>query len=193
VRSLSGTLTTAQKAGSRAPFVEALFSDRWGDRPRLRFTRYYTGSEEEGPVAVVVAPDGSLVRARVQPSDNTLYKSRVTTPGAGSDYSSWAQFASVTVTAGSGIAMVVVGSAIWLFYVTGGTGLKYRISSNNGATFGGENAVLTAGGTVGHLAAAVNGSGHVVLFWNEGATVYRSRYDGSTGGRGPRGLTRWRA
>jgi len=65
VRTLTSSLAAAAKADSRRPYVRAVVDDYDGDRPRLRFSRYYAGSEVEYFGAACVAPDGSLVRARV--------------------------------------------------------------------------------------------------------------------------------
>jgi len=180
MRTLSATLLAAQKAAVRRPYVEAKFDDFWGDRPRLRFTRYYTGAEVEGPSAVVVAADGSLNRARIDPSTNTLYTSRVSSPGSGSTYSSWTSHASVG--AASYCALAARGSQLGLFWVDPDTlGIHYEWSFDNGATWGGTALLATAGAAAKHLAAAFNSVGDITVFWSEGAVVYRSRAQSGAG------------
>src|SRR4029453_11593958 len=89
MRSLSSTLLAAQRSTSGRPYVKAVVGDYWGDRMRLRFTRFYIGGENQGYAAAVVAADGSPVRARVDVGTSRLFVSRVTSPDQGSSYSSW--------------------------------------------------------------------------------------------------------
>ncbi len=86
MRTLTSTLLAAQLSESSVPYVEAKVDDYWGQVPRLRQTRYYSGAEAAGWIAAAVAPDGSLVRARLEDTGATsvLYVSRVTSPGSGS-------------------------------------------------------------------------------------------------------------
>lgn len=178
MKALSSTLLAAQKSKSARPYVKARLRDFYGDSPRVRFERWYTGSEPDGPTACVGAADGSLIRARND--SGTLYVSRVASPDGGSTYSSWTSFE--TVFSGTGVALVLMpNDDVWLFYVeTNHTTLELSISTDHGATWGTGTAIVTAGGNKDHLAAAANASGDVVVFWNEGATVYTSRWNGST-------------
>ncbi len=122
--------------------MQALFDDYWGDSPRLRFTRYYTGSETENYVACCIAGDGSLVRARVDAGN--VYVSRVASPGSGSTYSSWT---SLVACAAAGVALAVAGATVRLFYVhTDGTTLREKVSADNGATWGAAADVTAVGG-----------------------------------------------
>jgi hypothetical protein len=189
VRSLSSTLLAAQRGAFRAPYVECRLDDYWGDRPRLRFARYYTGSEPESAVAAVVAGDGSLVRARQ--TGGHVYVSRVANPGPGSTYSSWTDLGLIAA-AGTGVALwrhpdVNVLSLAWVD-VSDGKSIKFVQSADNGASWGGALAGPVGVGAVTYLAAAANGFGDTVLFWNEGATVYRARANAGSG-FGPR--TAW--
>jgi hypothetical protein len=69
---LSPTLLAAQKQSSGIPYVRAVFSDYHGDASRIRLARHYAGSEGDYFSAVVGAPDGSLVRARIDASTHVL-------------------------------------------------------------------------------------------------------------------------
>ena len=182
MRALSATLEEAQQSASAAPYVRAEFEDYWGDRPRFRFTRYYDGSEPEGYVGACIAGDGSLVRIRYDSGAGQVYVSRVASPGPASDYSSWTALA----WGGGGVALCASGATVRAFYVaSGGTTLREKVSTDYGATWGSAVDITTAGGTKVYVAAAYGGS-DVVVFWSEGATVYRARYTGP-GGRGPCG------
>jgi hypothetical protein len=187
VRSLSPDLEAAQKSASALPYVQCLVNDYWGGRSRLRFTRYYTGAEPEGFVAAVAAPDGSLIRARLE--DNgataTLYVSRVASPGPGSTWSSWSSL-EAGVSDVAGCALALDGTTLLLFYVASNhTSIRLRTSADNGQTWSSASTIATASGAVGYMAAAVSTfSGDRVLIWSEGATVYRSRYtSGAWGAR----------
>src|SRR3989304_1465181 len=121
MKQLSSTLLAAQKGASGAPYVKAELSDYYGDRSRIRFTRHYTGSEPEGRGAVAGAGDGSLVRARVDPSTEVLYTQRVTTPGPGDDFSQWTSHGAIGTQNGVALAGGA-GATVYLFYVAGGGG-----------------------------------------------------------------------
>ncbi len=183
MRSLTATLEAAQQAASFAPYVEAKLQDYRGDRQRLRFTRYYTGEETEANGACCLAGDGSLNRGRVDPATDTVYTQRVTTPGSGSDYSSWTSHGAQS--AQELVALTARGAEVRLFYVDAdGVTVKCKLSSDNGASFGAAATVATALATVVALAAAYATDGDVACFWAEGGTVYRSRYTaGSWGAR----------
>ena len=187
MRTLSADLTAAQQQASSRPYVQCLINDFWGNRARQRFQRFYTGAEPEGFIATVGAPDGSLVRARLE--DNgataTLYVSRVTSPGSGSTWSSWTSL-EAGVSDVAGCALALDGTTLLLFYVAANdVSIRLRTSSDNGASWSSASTIVTASGAVGHIAAAVSTfSGDRVLVWSEGATVYRSRYtSGAWGAR----------
>ena len=172
MRTLSQTLLAAQKAASGTPYVRAVFSDYAGDRSRIRLTRHYTGSEGEYFCAVVGAGDGSLIRARIDPSTKVLYTSRVTSPGPGSTFSSWTSHGSVSASAAVALAWRPVLDQVVLFYVAAdGVTLTYKVSSDNGASWSGANVLEVAAAAVGFVALAYNPSGSGAWFWTVGATV----------------------
>jgi hypothetical protein len=177
MKTLSSTLAAAQRRASGRPYVKAEVSDHYGDLVRLRLTRLYVGAEADAPAAAVVAADGSLVRARA--SGGTLFVSRVASPGPNSDYSSWTSLGSVA--SASPVALVLVGTDLSLYYVAAdGVTVLVRVSTSHGASWGSAFTVATAVGTVGFLAAAASPGGHELVFWSVGATVYSSRWNGSS-------------
>jgi hypothetical protein len=180
VKSLSPALLDAQKSRSARPYVKAVLSDYYSEGARVRFQRWYTGSENNSPIACVGAADGALIRARNEAG--TLYVSRVAAPDSGSTYSSWTSVGSAF--ADTDIALVrLANDDLWLLYVdTDQTTLRLRASTDDGATWGSAVTAVAAGGNKDHLAAAANEAGDVVLLWNEGATVYSSRWNGSSWG-----------
>jgi hypothetical protein len=181
VRTLSGTLLAAQRSASAVPYVKVEVSDYLGDMPRLRWRRLYTGSEGGYYHAVVLAGDGSLVRARIDPGTKVLYTQRVAAPGPGSDFSQWTSHGAVSAT--GAVALAGQGSTVLLFYVDGdGVTVKVKSSTDNGASWGSAVTVATAGSAVKYLAAAVATGGDRVVFWTVGAVVWRSRYTGGSWG-----------
>ncbi len=177
--SLTPTLLAAQKQASAVPYVRAIFDDYFGDATRIRLQRHYTGAEDDYLSAVVGAPDGSLVRARIDPATHVLYTQRVTSPGSTSSFSSWTSQGTVSST--GAVALAADDSNVFLFYVhTDDLTLKLKQSSDNGATYGSVTNVATASASVSYLAAAVSPSGDRLLLWVEGATVYTSRYSGGS-------------
>lgn len=181
MKTVGPLLAEAQLEASTRPYVRAVFHDFHADLARLRSGRWYAGSEGAGPAAACVPSDGSLVRARVNRSDNRLYYARVASPSSGSDYSTWTDLGSVS--AASGVALAARGTTVLLVYVDADTTtVKYRLSTDSGATLGAPATLSPRPGVVVHLAVAYATSGEAVAFWNEGDTVYASRWDGSSWG-----------
>jgi hypothetical protein len=181
MRNLSSSLLAAQKSASRTPYIKVEVVERVGGITRLSFSRLYSGSEPDFYHAATMPGDGSLIRARVDSSSYQLYRQRVSGPGPGSDFSTWTGMG--TVSSVSGIALASSGATALLFYV--GTDQKtiyVRESTDYGASFGGPVSILTAASTVGYLAADINGSGVVALFYSVGSTVYGVKRSGGSWG-----------
>jgi hypothetical protein len=188
MKSLSETLLAAQRSASAVPYVRARFAGYDGYARRRRYEQHYAGSEDVHSHAACIALDGSLVRARVQTTGtDTLYVSRVAAPGPESTFASWTAL-DTDVSNVAGVALCVVGTDVWLFYLDNDdVTIRLRVSSDNGATWGAASTVLASGGAKTHIAATASdgsggSSGHVLLIWAEGAGVYRSRWDGSAWG-----------
>ena len=174
--------------------MQCLINDFWGNRARQRFQRFYTGAEPEGFIATIGAPDGSLVRARLE--DNgataTLYVSRVTSPGSGSTWSSWTSL-EAGVSDVAGCALALDGTTLLLFYVAANdVSIRLRTSSDNGASWSSASTIVTASGAVGYIAAAVSTfSGDRVLVWSKARRFTGRATPPVPGARAPRGRTRW--
>jgi hypothetical protein len=181
MRTLSSTLLAAQKQTSSLPHITAVLSDYHGDISRLRFTRHYSGSEGDYYAAALVAGDGSLIRSRIDPVTKVLYTQRVTSPGPGSDFSSWSSHGAVS--ASGAVALAASGASVFLFFVDADTvTLKQKESTDNGASYGAATTVATAASAVTYLAAAVGAGGDRVLFWTVGAVVWKSRFSSGSWG-----------
>src|SRR3954454_4867273 len=96
MRLLSDAMRAAQQRPSARPYVSATFSDLHGDTTRLRYQRHYAGSEGEYYVAVAIAADGSLIRARIDPATKVLYTQPVANPSPGSTFSAWTSHGAVS-------------------------------------------------------------------------------------------------
>jgi len=183
VRSISGTLATAQKAAVRRPYMLVSVSDRHAGIRRLRWTQWYAGAEDDKGHAAVVAADGSLIRTRF--SGTTLYRSRVTTPVIGSDYSSWTTWTPPITPKANLIAFAKAGSTLRAFIVDDAIPSRVHssISTDNGATWSGFvlSFITTGGPAVIALAAAGKSDGNfVVVTVDAGNDLQAHRWDGAT-------------
>jgi hypothetical protein len=151
MKALSPTLEAAQRSGSAQPAIAAVLSDEQSFVSRFRFQRIYTGSEAAGPAAVVVAGDGSLVRARIDPTTDTLYTQRVISPAPASTFSSWTSQGLVGI--GTTCALACFGSTVYLFFVHLDTlRVRMKVSTDNGATYSAASTVATEASPVTHVA-----------------------------------------
>src|SRR2546426_11366936 len=96
MRALSAPLLAAQRSASAQPYLCVRLYDNDVGAMRLRWTRWYTGAEADGPCAAAVPSDGALLRARIAPADGALSHQRVASPGAGSTYSNWTSLGNVS-------------------------------------------------------------------------------------------------
>ncbi len=119
MRTLTASLAAAQKQASPLPFIDAVFSDYYGDVSRLRLSRHYSDSEDEYFSAVALAGDGSLSRARIDPTTKVLFTQRVAAPGPTSDFSQWTSHGAVS--GGGGVALAASGSSVFFYYVDADT------------------------------------------------------------------------
>jgi hypothetical protein len=181
MRTLSSALLAAQKSSARLPYVKIEILDRVAGITRLNWARLYSGSEPDFYHAAAVPGDGSLVRARVDPASYQLYRQRVASPAPGSDFSPWT--AVCPVSSASGIALSSRGFRVLLFYVdTDQVTICVRESTDYGATFGSAVSITTAGASIGWLAAAINNSDVVCLFYSVSGTIYAVKRTGGTWG-----------
>ena len=181
MRGLPDSLLAAQKSPSAVPYVQVRIRERVGNVARLAWERLYSGGESDYFHAATMPGDGSLMRARVEPSTSRLYLQRVVAPGPGKNFGSWVSYATVSSTAG--IALAGDGASVLLFYVdTDNVTLKLIESADYGASFGSPITVATAAGAVGWLAADLKSNGTALLVYSVGATVYRVKRSGGVWG-----------
>ncbi|MBI4300612.1 MAG: hypothetical protein HY677_05710 [Chloroflexi bacterium] len=170
MRSLSSSLLAAQRSASAVPYVEVQVYESIAGVTRVLWQRLYTGSEPDFYHAACIAGDGSLLRARVSPSDGHLYYQRVAAPGASSDYSLWTDLGAASDV--SGVAMCSQGANVLLVSVgVDRRTITARDSSNNGQSFT-ASTIFVEAADVGWLAVAFSDGGTPAVFYSVGATVY---------------------
>jgi len=76
VRNLSSTLLAAQKSATRRPYVKVQVVERVGGITRFNWSTLYEGDEADHFHAATCPGDGSLIRLRVDPADNKLYRQK---------------------------------------------------------------------------------------------------------------------
>jgi hypothetical protein len=131
MRTLTPTLLAAQRSSARLPYIEAEVRDFEQGIARLSWTRLYTGTEPHHHHGIAFDGQGNMHRIRATAA-NALFYQRITTPGAGSPYSTWTQIA--TDCAGP-CAIAAQGARVYIFYRTTGNVLWRRFSHDHGATW----------------------------------------------------------
>ena len=169
MRTMSSTLSAAQKSSSAHPHAKVEVFEKVGGITRLQWTQLYQGSEDDSFHACCIPGDGSLIRMRTDASNN-LYRQRVTSPDVGSDFSSWTSWG-VTAYA---VALCSYGSKIFAFRI-GTDGKLYRSESTDyGASWG---SWIDMGNISGdatfRLAASMKDADHALLLYSNGSTLYR--------------------
>jgi len=164
------TLIEAARSASATPYVRVRLSDRDAGVPRLRFSRWYQGTEDGGPSGAAVPADGSLLRAYIDPTTAILAVQRVAMPSAVSDYTEWVPLTTGEVTAGLGLH--AAGTRSLLAYYDG-SAIQVRESTDSGATFGSATSVATVG-SVTAVGCAIREDGAAIAVWAAGGVVYVS-------------------
>ncbi len=157
MRTLSASLTAAQKKPDRLPYVEAKVYDFDQGIKRLSWERLYEGSEADNHHGIAFDGQGSMHRIRAA-SSNKLYRQKVTSPDDQSDYSQWTQIA--TDCQGP-CAIAAYGAKIYIFYRTTGNVLWKYYSHNYGQSW--SNSQLVSYADVLSMAATWWGTGNIVV------------------------------
>ena len=176
MRTLPAALTAAQKSASPLPYPKVDVLDRVAGITRLSWTRLYTGSEAENFHAAAMPGDGSLIRLRIDASNN-LYRQRVTSPGPGSDFSTWTSWAVIAYA----VALAAYGSAVFAFRV-GLDGHLYRCeSSDYGASWGSwtDMGDITGSSST-RLASCCKSATAAIVLYSQSNAVYRRRLSGGS-------------
>lgn len=178
MRALTSTLLAAQRSAAATPHLHVVLRDRGVGVLHLRWERWYTGTEADGPCVAAIPADGSLLRARIDPASGALTHQRVATPTSGSTYSSWTSLGAVATSPRLGLT--ASGTRALLASVRGdGVTVEVRDSSDSGASFGASAVVAVAGGAVTAVAGALlDSSGTAAVCYAVAGTVYVSKRSG---------------
>ena len=164
MRTLSATLLEAQRSGSGRPHVRVELYDLDVGVIRLRWERWYEGTEADGPSGAAVPADGSLLRARIDPADGALSHQRVAAPAQSSDFSAWTSLGTVATAPRLGLS--AAGTRAMLATVrTNGTSVEVRESTDSGASFGSSSVVATAASTVAAVTCGVQSDGSAAVLY----------------------------
>ena len=179
MRTLTPTLLAAQRADSAAPYFEVRLTDRDVGSVRLRWERWYEGSEPDGPCAAAVPADGSLVRARIDPADGAIYAQRVASPSESSDFASWPPSLG-SAKAGARLGLSAAGARVLLATVVAGDGaIEIRESTDSGATFRAGETIVDGLGTVTAIACALRAAdGGGSVFYAVAGEVFTTSREG---------------
>lgn len=174
---VTAALAAAQAATGQRPSVRVCLADLDRGVPRLRWERWYTGLEPDGPCAAALTGSGALVRARIDPASGALSVQRIASPAVGSAWGTWSGLGTVTATAALGCHAAA--ERVLLATVAGGTQVQLRESTDGGATFSAATTVATAAATVTTVTCGVRADGSAVVAWSDGSTLKHVRRTGT--------------
>ncbi|HEY49590.1 MAG TPA: hypothetical protein G4O13_06050 [Dehalococcoidia bacterium] len=178
MRPLSDTLKAAQVAPATHPYLKVEVYDKVGGIARLNWTRFYEGSEDDYFHACAMPGSGSLIRLRVDPADNKLYRQVVTSPDENSDYYTWTEWG-VDAYA---VALAACGANVWAFRIDATDGHLYRSdSTDSGSSWGNWTDMGDISGDDDfRLAACAKNATEAIVLYSNGSTLYRRRLSGGS-------------
>ncbi len=176
MRSLSETLLAAQKEATRTPYIKVEAKNKVADIVKLDWERLYTGSEADYFHSVTMPGDGSLVRARITPPDDSkkLYRQRVANPNPQSDFSQWVytnQYSALVVTCAS------LGAEVSIFWIKLDKKVQRIKSTDYGVTWGSPELIDYSPTTAIYgIAATYKANGDIALFFADQDILYVKKY-----------------
>ncbi len=172
MRTLTSTLLAAQQQANAVPYIKVEVVNKTAGVDRYNWTRLYEGSEVDYHHAMTMPGDGSMVRARTTPPNDSrkLYRQRVVAPGPGSDFSQWTyanQF-DVVVTATASL-----NSEVAIFLIRTNREIKRIMSYDYGATWSNAETIEYSQTTAIYgIAAAYKPNGDIAVFIADAAKLY---------------------
>jgi len=157
MKTLSASLTAAQKKPDRLPYVEAKVYDFDQGIKRLSWTRLYEGSEPDNHHGIAFDGQGSMHRIRAA-ADNKLYHQKIPDPGPQSQFSNWTQLAADCQ---GPCAIAAHGAKVYIFYRTTANVLWKYYSHNYGQDW--SNGQLVSYADVLSMAATWWSTGNIVV------------------------------
>jgi hypothetical protein len=179
MRELTSTLFDAQKQSTGVPYVKVEAVNQMAGVIRQDWSRLYTGSEPDYCHALAVPSDGSLIRARVTPPDDSskLYRQRVASPGPASDFSQWTYANQYNVVV---VAAAVLGAEVSIFWVNTSREVRRIKSTDSGVSWGSPELIDYSPTTAIYgLAAAYKPGGDLAVFFADQSTLYIKKCIGS--------------
>jgi len=172
MRTLTDTLTAAQKRPSTRPHPKVEVFDKVAGITRFHWERLYEGAEAEKFHAVTMPGDGSLIRLRTDASNN-LYRQRVTGPDEESTYSSWTDW-SVEAYA---VSLCSYGANVVATRIGTDGHLYLSLSEDNGDTWSDWHDLETIAGTAAdfRLASCFKDATNFLILYSDGTDLYRKR------------------
>ncbi|OGO18433.1 MAG: hypothetical protein A2Z15_05365 [Chloroflexi bacterium RBG_16_50_11] len=172
MRTLTATLLAAQQRATAVPQLKIEAVSKIAGVNKYSWTRLYDGAEDDYFHALTMPGDGSLVRARITPPGDSrkLYRQRVSSPGAGSDFSQWTytnQYNAVVTAAAS------LNTEASIFWIKTNREIRRFKSIDYGANWGSAELIDYAPTTAIYgIAAAYKSNGDIAVFIADTATLY---------------------
>ncbi len=166
MRSLSPSLLEAQQSPRRLPYLGVTVDRRLPHVFHPVFTRHLDLDETPARHDLHLTSRGSLIRARILRHNSRLYVQRVANANGNSDFTNWTYLNSAYPDAG--VTLCGNGSYVLMVYVSSSNRreLRYRESSDDGATWSSDQRLLYPSVPgISHLAAAMSPTGKVGLFY----------------------------
>ncbi len=166
IKVLSAPLLNEQrKHGLKKPVLDAQIYPYFAGVPRLCWQKLYSGTEEDGSIALAFDGQGSLYRGRSLGTNPAVYRQKVTNPAPGSDFSNWTQAFSAK---DGKFALCAQGAEICFFYFNPSdyNYIYQHRSTNYGATWTSSKITLylTPNYATNYLAADFKPNGDIYLF-----------------------------
>jgi len=177
MRTLSSTLSAAQKQATAIPYIKVEAKNKIAGVVRYDLTRLYTGSEDDYFHAVTMPGDGSLIRARITPPADSrkLYRQRVPSPGPSSDFSQWTYTNQLNAAV---VACASLSAEVSIFWTDAINRKIQRIKSTDyGASWGSPEIIDYSPTTsIYGLAAAYKSNGDLAIFFADQSTLYVKKH-----------------
>jgi hypothetical protein len=161
MRTLHADLLAAQKATARTPYVSVAVQNKVAAFRRLDFVPLNATAHAGNTHDVAVTSDGAV--QRVRNDAGAILHQRVADPVAGP----WTAWVTLATGKGNEIAVAAEGARVIVFYVNAdAVSIKYRESTDSGATFAAEAALGAAAAALVDLACAYKtGSTDLIVCW----------------------------
>lgn len=169
MRTIGAPLTAAQKAAARTPYVTAVVQNNVEHVRRLDYANLNATVNAAGKHDIALAADKSATRVRIEGGFVKHQRILFANHGTPAAWDAWTNLNA----AGSQVACAAIDTRVIVVYTdAAATGIRYRESTDSGATFGADTLLLTSGVAVLDLAVAYkNSAGDLAIFWTNASAV----------------------